>query len=335
MPSRGLDTRLSHTHTSTHCTINNYVFIYICVFMYVEVHTEAGGKGVRVCVCFCVSLSVCVFLYLCVCPVSALFLCVFVCVYRESSMGGAQSSVDSISNETLAEYAKANAQRYTLEDLSQLRAQFLQVQPASRKEPGLQFHEFLIFCKLLGLEDDRETLGVLFAGLEKDKHGRVGFHELVELACCYAKGSEEEKHAFLFDCIDLKGDGMITPTEAKRVFQQAHATSGNSRSFDRIRMQMITDEFMKQDLDGDGAVSFEEFSMQYMGHTRTSAPSSPTASSSSHSSHTHPNTSQPQVSPLRRRVRRSQSPVLHRGRRSASPVQGRGTATTTAAPHRK
>ena len=35
------------------------------------------------------------------------------------------------------------------------------------------------------------------------------------------------RSAVLFDCIDLKGDGMITPTEAKRVFQQAHATSGS------------------------------------------------------------------------------------------------------------
>ena len=57
----------------------------------------------------------------------------------------------------------------TVEDLKRIRENFMKLQPASRKDPGLSFREFGMMCKLLGIKEDRHTLSVLFAGLEKDK----------------------------------------------------------------------------------------------------------------------------------------------------------------------
>ena len=96
----------------------------------------------------------------------------------------------------------------------------------------------------------------MIAIFDEDGGGDVDFQEFVMgLSAFSSKGNKEEKLRFAFKVYDIDRDGYISNGE---LFSVLKMMVGNNLK--DIQLQQIVDKtIMEADKDGDGRVSFEEF----------------------------------------------------------------------------
>ncbi len=96
----------------------------------------------------------------------------------------------------------------------------------------------------------------MIAIFDEDGGGDVDFQEFVSgLSAFSSKGNKEEKFRFAFKVYDIDRDGFISNGE---LFIVLKMMVGNNLK--DVQLQQIVDKtIMEADKDGDGKISFEEF----------------------------------------------------------------------------
>jgi serine/threonine-protein phosphatase 2B regulatory subunit len=97
----------------------------------------------------------------------------------------------------------------------------------------------------------------LIAIFDEDGGGDVDFQEFVSgLSAFSSKGNKEQKLRFAFQVYDIDRDGFISNGELFIVLKMMVG----SNLKDQQLQQIVDKTIMEADLDGDGKISFEEFS---------------------------------------------------------------------------
>jgi serine/threonine-protein phosphatase 2B regulatory subunit len=97
----------------------------------------------------------------------------------------------------------------------------------------------------------------LIAIFDQDGGGDVDFQEFVSgLSAFSSKGNKEQKLRFAFQVYDIDRDGFISNGELFIVLKMMVG----SNLKDQQLQQIVDKTIMEADLDGDGKISFEEFS---------------------------------------------------------------------------
>ena len=96
----------------------------------------------------------------------------------------------------------------------------------------------------------------MMAIFDEDGNGTVDFHEFISgLSAFSARGNIEEKLHFAFKVYDIDRDGFISNGE---LFLVLKMMVGNNLK--DVQLQQIVDKtIVEADKDGDGKISFEEF----------------------------------------------------------------------------
>ncbi len=103
----------------------------------------------------------------------------------------------------------------------------------------------------------------MIAIFDEDGGGDVDFQEFVSgLSAFSSKGNKEQKLRFAFKVYDIDRDGYISNGE---LFIVLKMMVGNNLK-DQQLQQIVDKTIMEADLDGDGKISFEEFT-QLVGNT--------------------------------------------------------------------
>ncbi len=96
----------------------------------------------------------------------------------------------------------------------------------------------------------------MIAIFDEDGGGDVDFQEFVSgLSAFSSKGNKEQKLRFAFKVYDIDRDGYISNGE---LFIVLKMMVGNNLK-DQQLQQIVDKTIMEADLDGDGKISFEEF----------------------------------------------------------------------------
>lgn len=96
----------------------------------------------------------------------------------------------------------------------------------------------------------------LIAIFDEDGGGNVDFQEFVSgLSAFSSKGNKEQKLRFAFKVYDIDRDGYISNGELFIVLKMMVG----SNLKDQQLQQIVDKTIMEADLDGDGKISFEEF----------------------------------------------------------------------------
>lgn len=96
----------------------------------------------------------------------------------------------------------------------------------------------------------------LIAIFDEDGGGDVDFQEFVQgLSAFSSKGNKEQKLRFAFKVYDIDRDGFISNGELFIVLKMMVG----SNLKDQQLQQIVDKTIMEADLDGDGKISFEEF----------------------------------------------------------------------------
>lgn len=104
---------------------------------------------------------------------------------------------------------------------------------------------------------DSLSLSRLIAIFDQDGGGDVDFQEFVYgLSAFSSKGNKEQKLRFAFQVYDIDRDGFISNGELFIVLKMMVG----SNLKDQQLQQIVDKTIMEADLDGDGKISFEEFS---------------------------------------------------------------------------
>ena len=97
---------------------------------------------------------------------------------------------------------------------------------------------------------------------DEDGNGTVDFHEFISgLSAFSARGNKSEKLKFAFKVYDIDRDGYISNGE---LFLVLKMMVGNNLK--DVQLQQIVDKtIVEADKDGDGKISFEEFTAMVEG----------------------------------------------------------------------
>lgn len=121
------------------------------------------------------------------------------------------------------------------------------------KSGSLSIEEFMSLPEL----QQNPLVGRVIDIFDTDGNGEVDFHEFIMGTSQFSvKGDEEQKLRFAFRIYDMDNDGFISNGE---LFQVLKMMVGNNLK-DWQLQQLVDKSILVLDKDGDGRISFEEFS---------------------------------------------------------------------------
>ncbi|XP_021016444.1 calcineurin subunit B type 2 [Mus caroli] len=121
------------------------------------------------------------------------------------------------------------------------------------KSGSLSIEEFMRLPEL----QQNPLVGRVIDIFDTDGNGEVDFHEFIVGTSQFSvKGDEEQKLRFAFRIYDMDNDGFISNGE---LFQVLKMMVGNNLK-DWQLQQLVDKSILVLDKDGDGRISFEEFS---------------------------------------------------------------------------
>ncbi|KAH7469206.1 hypothetical protein KRP22_004344 [Phytophthora ramorum] len=111
------------------------------------------------------------------------------------------------------------------------------------------------FCEVLQVDPSPQSEKV-FQLFDNDKTGRIDVREFMIALSNFTGAEKEEKLKFAFLVFDEDGNGVITRQELMKILKANHMASNESE------VSRKADTIMSQgDKDGDGVISFDEFSV--------------------------------------------------------------------------
>ena len=148
------------------------------------------------------------------------------------------------------EYSIPQDTKLTLAEIRRLRKRFCKIDVD--KSHTLSAEEIQA---IPGLESNPLVRRVIEI-FDKDKNKEIDFKEFLEgISLFIAREGKESKLKFIFKMYDIDDDGFITNAE---LFTVLKLMIGNNLG--DTQLQQIVDKTIQQfDLDGDGAISYEEF----------------------------------------------------------------------------
>lgn len=102
----------------------------------------------------------------------------------------------------------------------------------------------------------------IFELFDKDRSGSVSLGELIDGLHLMVNGSQKEKLQFLFDVIDLNGDGKIDLEELDTILSSSLADASISIT-DEDYTRLIENFISETDTDDDGAITYDELLAQF------------------------------------------------------------------------
>lgn len=134
-------------------------------------------------------------------------------------------------------------------ETAQLQAVFTQLD--TNKDGKLQYDELLTgFTDFYGQEFAKEEVDRIFALVDTDQSGEIDFSEFVTATVARDKILSDEKLKRAFNMFDKDGGGSIDASEIKEII-------GVGKNIDEA---VWAEVLLEVDENGDGEISFEEFS---------------------------------------------------------------------------
>ncbi|KAF0692419.1 Aste57867_16513 [Aphanomyces stellatus] len=154
-----------------------------------------------------------------------------------------------------------NDRKNTLEEF----AQDNNIKPESVKKAFKRFQatdkdgsgqiDYTEFCEIM-LVDPSPQCEKLFGLFDNDKVGRIDVREFLIALSNFCGAEKEEKLKFAFMVFDDDGNGVLSKQELMKILKANHMASNESE------VARKADTIMSQgDKDGDGVISFDEFSI--------------------------------------------------------------------------
>ncbi|XP_068627376.1 Kv channel-interacting protein 4-like [Battus philenor] len=118
-----------------------------------------------------------------------------------------------------------------------------------------------IFSQFFPLGDATQYAHYVFNTVKHKHRGKLSFEEFLETLSRVARGSAQEKLAWVFALYDVDGDGRISRAEMQAVVQAVYELLGRAAAppvHPAAARDHVDRIFHLMDLDADGAVSPEE-----------------------------------------------------------------------------
>ncbi|CAG9999871.1 unnamed protein product [Clonostachys byssicola] len=139
------------------------------------------------------------------------------------------------------------------EEVDRLRKRFMKL---DRDNSGTIEREEFLSLPQISSNPLATRVASMIAIFDEDGGGDVDFEEFVSgLSAFSAKGNKEQKLQFAFKVYDIDRDGYISNGELFIVLKMMVG----SNLKDQQLQQIVDKTIMEADLDGDGKISFEEF----------------------------------------------------------------------------